>query len=727
MSFNLEHNMFMLNVLHNTYVCFYFRWLIKMGWLSIFSLAVVIATVFGAMDYNRRLVMDMEELLTTVMGTLAEFDQRLEDMANHLMVQDLYSAEKLRSEGHSGIKLKRLLGGGTRHYHLASHGGNRVAGIHNHANFDRTMGLGELVAVLNGVEFRTRHNDFMLYQPSTSSSNLHETEDIPFPQVPRAVTRKPTIDLQILEMREWFKAWRDQDYSVRDYRNYFKANLCYLEGAWYYPDAIPVDLIHSDRHHIESPDFVHLSKQFKYTSDSGRKQDKENLSFLPRSVYRVVNGTPEYAQWNYRILCQPLADDLPLNRFRVIDELAPRMRNKQSFEEYILTNKARYQLNPYDSDTWGNERMTHYELLDDLMLQIPGLDNHGTNLTDEAFSQTAYEMKDDLTALGDIPLNAAYYHRWFMASKKGALGLSTRHRGFNDNNMFVAVNTRPGVVPTEVEQCTGSGARKVCDWIQQRFSYAIPMEIVYTTPLSEWNPYNLVHKGHASTDYGKTVRAGGRNGRATAAQAYDGTNSATFYRTPAEFFTGGEIASDPADTSRGSTGVLDANGVVRVVRDSGHRIMLPEIPGVGILRQRFPIMPVFGEGSSIWKEVEALKDIVLDYEQHLNMYRSHSPQVEDVHTEAVDNAHRGLLLELPAGRTGHSHLVHLSEEELGYLENGESILVTSDEADGHVHQMSLRTRGRGANVRYVSSNLLPPENHLNVLTIPVNPEDNSEI
>ena len=698
----------------------------KMGWFTMIWLAVLAACIQGT-SANSQLTADMDGLLSTVMGTLEDFGKRLEDMANHLMIQDLYSGEKIRSEGHSGIKLKRLLAGGTRNYHLASHGSNRVAGIHNHANFDRTIGLGEMVAVLNGVEFRTRHNDFMLYQPSTSSSNLHDVEHIPFPEVPKEVTQKETIEEQILEMREWFKAWRDQDYSVRDYRPYFKPNLCYLEGAWYYPDAVPVDLFHSDRHRIESTDFINLSKQFKYTSDSGRKQDKENLSFLPRRVNNVVNGTAEYAQWNYRILCQPLAGDLPLNRFRVIDELAPRMRNKQSFEEYILTNKARYQLNPEDSDKWRSERMVHYELLDDLMVQIPGLNNHGANLTDEAFDSISQEMKSDLTALGDTPLNAAYYHRWFMASKKGALGLSTRHRGFNDNNMFVAMNSKEGVVPTAVEQCTGFGGRKTCEWHQQRFSYAIPLEIVYMTPLSEWNPYNLVHKGHASTDYGKTVRAGGRNGRPTKAKAYDGTNSATFYRTPAEFFTGGEIASDPADTSRGSTGILDADGEVRIVRDSGHRITFPEIPGVGILRQRFPIMPVYGEGSSVWKEVEALKDVVLDHEEHLNMYRSGSPQPEDAGREAVDNVNRGLQLELAAGRTGHSHLVHLSEEELGSLANGDTIMVTTDEADGHVHQMNVEAKGGVKNPRYVASNMNPIEPHTAILVVPVNPEDNDDL
>ena len=43
---------------------------------------------------------------------------------------------------------------------------------------------------------------------------------------------------------------------------------------------------------------------------------------------------------------------------------------------------------------------------------------------------------------------------------------------------------------------------------------------------------------------------------------------------------------------------------------SGQRIFLKNIPGVGTLRTRFPVMPVYGEFSSVWKEVDALKEIV---------------------------------------------------------------------------------------------------------------------
>ena len=669
---------------------------------------------------------NLDILLTTIVESLNDLREKVNDLSNHQLAQDLAAGERSRTGGQSGVKLVRQYKGGSRPYMTSSYAGSRMAGMHNHANFERVIGLGELVAVLNGYEFRTRHNDYSLVQPSVTSELFHSTQDIPFPNVPWRILRKQTVDEQVLEMREWFKAWRDQDYSVRDYRPYFKANLCYLEGAFYYPDEILVDQIHSERHQIQSPDFVHLQKQFKYSSESGRKDDLENMAYLPRVVYRVVNGTPEYAQWNYRLLCHPIDGDVPLNRFRVIDELHTRMRFNNKFSEFPLTMRARFQLNSEDADSFPTrETATHYEYLDKLMDQIPGLNNYRGYLEDDTFNSMAYRMDTDLEE-EMVPLNVARYHRWFMSSKAGAMGHATRHRGFNDNNLFVAMNTQSKVVPTEVEHCSGSGRGKVCVWHTQRFSYAIPLEIVYTTPLSKWNPYDIEHKGNANSDYGKTVRMPRRNGRPTLKSAYNGVNSHTFYITPAEFFTGGELASDPADTTgRGATGVLDREGNVRLVRDSGHRIFLPDIPGVGILRQRFPIMPIYGEGNSLWKEVEALKDIVLDYDRYQHMYRSNREVPDESPAEeAIDTNNRGLVMELLPGRTGHSHLVYISVQDLGYLHEGQSVILNAEESDGHGHEMAVSYKA-ATNTRpdrYVVTNIRPMEGHSRLLEHVVNPE-----
>ena len=93
-----------------------------------------------------------------------------------------------------------------------------------------------------------------------------------------------------------------------------------------------------------------------------------------------------------------------------------------------------------------------------------------------------------------------------------------------------------------------------------------------------------------------------RNGGEHLDEAYNGTNSATFYRTPWEFFDGSEYRDDPADTPRDFVYVLNRSGTASFkVRSSGIRTFLPGISQIGKIHQRYPIHPVYGEGSPVWK------------------------------------------------------------------------------------------------------------------------------
>ena len=79
---------------------------------------------------------------------------------------------------------------------------DRIAAIHEHANNDRIVGMGELIVVLNGFEFRTRHNDYKLVQPKMTDPGKTKNDydavtDIPFPEVPQAVTDKETLQEQV--------------------------------------------------------------------------------------------------------------------------------------------------------------------------------------------------------------------------------------------------------------------------------------------------------------------------------------------------------------------------------------------------------------------------------------------------------------------------------------------------------------------------------------------------
>ena len=65
--------------------------------------------------------------------------------------------------------------------------GYSFAANHDHENYMHTIGMGEVEVVLNGVNFRTRHNDYKLSMPSTTSTDYMAVEDIPFPPVPPEV------------------------------------------------------------------------------------------------------------------------------------------------------------------------------------------------------------------------------------------------------------------------------------------------------------------------------------------------------------------------------------------------------------------------------------------------------------------------------------------------------------------------------------------------------------
>jgi len=51
--------------------------------------------------------------------------------------------------------------------------------------------MGDFAAVMNGVAFRTRHNDYRLNMASTTSTEYGAYEPVPFPDVPPSVSIGP--------------------------------------------------------------------------------------------------------------------------------------------------------------------------------------------------------------------------------------------------------------------------------------------------------------------------------------------------------------------------------------------------------------------------------------------------------------------------------------------------------------------------------------------------------
>ena len=83
-----------------------------------------------------------------------------------------------------------------------------------------------------------------------------------------------------------------------------------------------------------------------------------------------------------------------------------------------------------------------FSFVDKIMGEIPGKDNYGAYIQDDALGQLALTMDPDKE--GEI-LNATYYHRYYKVKERGTMGQQLRHRGFSDSNLWMAMNTQPKV------------------------------------------------------------------------------------------------------------------------------------------------------------------------------------------------------------------------------------------------------------------------------------------
>ena len=628
---------------------------------------------------------------------LLEMEDQITTLARHFMKQQFHQEDKLRAEGDSGVKRIRLNNAGTKPYHHTSHTMRSMASAHDHDNHDRTVGLGELHMVLNGWDFRTRHNDYALKMPSRNSTDYHATEDIPFPEVPPAVTQLSSVTEQIIELREWFKAWRDQNHTVRDYRPYFKPVLSYLEGAWEYSQDDIEESFESDRHFLDASSWAEMDEKVAFMAHTGRKDSNENFASLPTKLMSVENGSLVFARWNYRILSHPLENDLPLNQFCFLDDLAIRMAYKRTKQEQLISRAARFQLDPFEDGQCKDGAVKH-GLLDKLMAEVPGMDNYPGHAEDTTFDETAFDFVQEVVngTETDVALNAAYYHRWYRLLKKGALGLKSRSKTFADPTLFMSQTTSPKVVKYGVRILNKQG--KLIKEYQQRWSYAVPLEIVYLTPLLRWNPFNIVHHGDAKSTEGKSVSADKRNGKTSIDKAFNGTNSAKFYHTPASFFSENEDDSDPADSAlKGAIGVLNSTGDLCLVRPSGVRINVPEIPGVGYLRTRYNIMPIHGEGYTVWKELSALGDAILNPSAYEFMFSEQPPPSSNDGSGGSPNPQTSPpsddRLHFLVGPSDvppeHTHFVDLTPTQTSLVLNASTVIVNTTEAEGHVHEIEF--------------------------------------
>jgi len=373
----------------------------------------------------------------------------------------------------------------------------------------------------------------------------------------------------------------------------------------------------------------------------------------------VISGcmsdpTPLIANFNYRVLCNPIEKDLPVDRFRIVDDLVLQMsfNPPQTLAELSHTNKAYFTLNPVNSSSWSDVK-GEYELLDELMEKIPGLDNFNSELTESIAGELSYHYTNT-----NEPLNAAYYSRFYSLKKPDAMGHTKRRRSFNDFNLFSARTTQDLVASLGMPDPTTG------EIIRYKYSYAIPLEIIYLTPLSSWNPYDLPSEG------GNQGRTGGLTQTTAFASA---SPNEYFYWTPAEFFEADSTAT---------VGVIDKNGVIQRVRASGVYTFLPTVAGESDhIRLRYPITPVAWNKNPGFMNAKALKHMYTE-DQADNLVTS------DLHLlTAIETLYTGRSTTAGA----HFHRIDVPGSIVdGWNKNATAILtVTTEKEQGHSHALKI--------------------------------------
>lgn len=598
-------------------------------------------------------------------------------------------------------------------------------GIHNHADHVETVGMADCGAVLNGYHFRTRHNDYSLHKPvsGNTADDFNQGESLDWPALPgnRIDWETAPVSEQVSEMREWFKAWMQQDTSPRDYRAFFTPQLCYLEGWLEYATANGKldDPFTSERHELESATWQDLMDQVRQRLMSGEKSILENGAYMPQILVDVdADGLPVRANFQYSIKCHSLSFDVPFQRLRAVRDLhtSDEPDGRRALFEFDSMCSTAYQADkPFTAS--GNQvkkcKSEFKSYLDEIMEQIPGKDNYdGEIFRDEFFNNKDKSM-----------INLAYYNRGYTQVSKDANGVNSHMRGFSDPNLFVAETTQEKVV--EFRGSSDEG---------RRFSWAIPFELLYLTPLRTWNPYKI-KIFTAEEIRGKEMQCVlGRGGKCGCCEsmkscsegdamsredkkkcAWNGVYKNHFYITPAELF--GDTAYtrevDSADTSGGFQYVLDHTGEPRKVGPAGIAIFSPPVDGVSV-RQRYPVMPRHEEGTTVWKELEMVKallrrkDAYNDYRGSTDAFREKARRIFALNSAGSLAETGAVTVRRSLQASDHSHDVHLSQDQRQALAHGQKLRVkTSPAADGHSHVVDLGPSGDDASEHTVQTSEFP--------------------
>ncbi|KAH3869593.1 hypothetical protein DPMN_032762 [Dreissena polymorpha] len=242
---------------------------------------LILASTCNASKRTQDHIQDLLADNAKLKAALSSMQKSFSELSRQVMMQQTFVEERIRSDGSSGVKQVRHESNGDRIYFTPDQTSFSAAGIHDHSDYTRLIGMGELNAVINGVEFRTRHNDYRLAMPASHPA-FNAQVDIPHPEVPPSVLSKPTVAEQVKEMKLWFKAFKDQDHSVRDYRKYFQPVLCYLEGFWSVDTETVQEPFPSERHFIDAKTYADLHEKVGQICRIRKIRLVERLVDIPR-------------------------------------------------------------------------------------------------------------------------------------------------------------------------------------------------------------------------------------------------------------------------------------------------------------------------------------------------------------------------------------------------------------------------------------------------------------
>ena len=483
-----------------------------------------------------------------------------------------YVADILRTMGHSGfVNVRQYNTLSTYPYGRVFDSNYGALNIHDHPNWRQLGGMAEISLIANGYYIRTRHNDYSFVEQVTGTQTRYiQSPSIP-PSVQTVMDAAGSDPMDRYEasdalMAEYMQAFRNKAAgpNTSDWKNHFNVVFSYVE-VWIQPSDTFGDQFDSERHFIDADAIKDLLDKAMLYNASGHKQRTENVSFQHTTVRNtdLSDGKPQFSNVTWRIrskdlgsiaafeskygqlfdegstegLLHPRPDHAQIDRWNYKDQ------QDNVMDAWWNNRRARFRL---DESRTYRSHSTSLTVLDDIMAECPGLNGlDGEDITEY------YELYLDGLNLSDtnnefrsdplVPLNAKFYNRRFTMSGFDASGRVDAARGFNDPNLFVSLNTQDFCTPNEYVDKSGT-------IVQYRYSYALPLEMIVTTPLEDWNPLNMPEKATTILK----AEAGSQVGPQTDPPRTGYNGRGFFHLTPSIFYDGASEnnAIDPADTNK---------------------------------------------------------------------------------------------------------------------------------------------------------------------------------